>query len=599
MITGNELNRLYVHDNNQQLSADDWLTLISHPSIALKFLTSVLIPEQNCVLYWSGSPIAISGNVVTVKPFVARFSDYLVVSASDVTCEIPDDFMVDQCRVSIYCRAQWVACRNAKRLVIDDWSYKTRETMVAIAEQQSVSAYVSRSGYGANTYPGEIVGSIRVGGFECGPNGTSNVWYSAIKPITAYGHRREFDHPDGCVTAEKLALGIVDVFSPGIMQSFDMASAKEISDAIVTARGKCVSIAERMSAIDGYGVPRSDQIDAIIMDYVRNKLIGSGELVHPNPFVETDSGFEINMDAVADSGQAFFRNVIKDSDSSCVTGGDNTSGDYSPPFYPVLPEGYENDEIKLFASSKRVQFGSASAPLEINKGKTLGCNMVCNIGRDDEGGHVLVAYAQADFGSEGECVNGGSMNYLPVGIKKLGSDYQDTPPDDYEDDPWGDPSGPDVPPGEDNGFVAGTATVRAYNIPEMDASNKDAINKQILFSLQSENGNYFIGLYHRYLQPDWPRGDWWPVWRLEAGYAGHPEEWSIWDAHNLGDEATFKIEWDHGDVVVTNVNTGDIQRLSCPTNMVIQKICDSGDSERYGFHSDAVIDIVNDVEGVA
>jgi hypothetical protein len=133
-----------------------------------------------------------------------------------------------------------------------------------------------------------------------------------------------------------------------------------------------------------------------------------------------------------------------------------------------------------------------------------------------------------------------------------------------------------------------------FNIPEMDDSNKDSLNKQILFSLQSDSG-YYIGIYHRYLQPDWPRGDWWPVWRIECGRSGHQAaEWNIQQAHDLSDDVTFEIEWDHGRISVTA--NGNTQTINNSESMVLSDVCDSSESSRYGFESDAEIEIISPIE---
>lgn len=94
-------------------------------------------------------------------------------------------------------------------------------------------------------------------------------------------------------------------------------------------------------------------------------------------------------------------------------------------------------------------------------------------------------------------------------------------------------------------------SVSVVGIPVMTDSNKDEINKQHLFCLQS--GADRIGVFHRYLQPAWPHGEWWPVYRVEY-YRGCDQiaEVPLNDMEPMpGTSGTFLIDIESDGVMVT------------------------------------------------
>ncbi|GEM_PF-4965326 len=140
----------------------------------------------------------------------------------------------------------------------------------------------------------------------------------------------------------------------------------------------------------------------------------------------------------------------------------------------------------------------------------------------------------------------------------------------------------------------GRAVVKLTNIPDMNGSNKDDINKQLLFCMRDEADMVFIGVYHRYLQPDWPEGPWWPVWRLEAGGEDCPEEWSIWAAHDLPDgSCDFVVEWDGGFVSVTRAGSQDRQAISTEVTFGIDMLGEDGACSNWGWSSDARAQLIS------
>ncbi len=140
---------------------------------------------------------------------------------------------------------------------------------------------------------------------------------------------------------------------------------------------------------------------------------------------------------------------------------------------------------------------------------------------------------------------------------------------------------------------AGYAIVDVSNIPIMDNGNKEALNKQLFFCLRDNNDINFVGVYHRYLQPDWPYGNWWATWRVEAGAPGCTEEWNIWSSSRLpGNFATFKVEWTQHSVTVTHLGTGDSQSLHLSNDVAYDGLFEDDACGNWGWSSDAVASLV-------
>ncbi|MBN1552356.1 hypothetical protein JW979_12860 [bacterium] len=134
----------------------------------------------------------------------------------------------------------------------------------------------------------------------------------------------------------------------------------------------------------------------------------------------------------------------------------------------------------------------------------------------------------------------------------------------------------------------GRAVVHVTNIPIMTDGNKDSLNKSLLFCLHDDNDINFMGVYHRYLQPEWPYGNWWPTWRLEAGAEGCWEEFDIWTTKDLfGTSAIFQIDWDSNWVTVTHLGTGDSQTLHLSNVPAYNQLGEDAECGRWGWHSDA------------
>jgi hypothetical protein len=132
----------------------------------------------------------------------------------------------------------------------------------------------------------------------------------------------------------------------------------------------------------------------------------------------------------------------------------------------------------------------------------------------------------------------------------------------------------------------GYAIVRVRGIPQMTDETKDEYNKQLLFCIRDEENTNFVGVYHRYLQPSWPYGEWWPTWRIEAGADGCVEEFNTWDSMDLpGSEATFRVEWTDHSVTVTHLGTGESQTLHTRNTFGLSFVGEDDVCEAWGWPS--------------
>ncbi|GEM_PF-4450256 len=146
-----------------------------------------------------------------------------------------------------------------------------------------------------------------------------------------------------------------------------------------------------------------------------------------------------------------------------------------------------------------------------------------------------------------------TLSLLSFGLFMAGCD---------DDDPTG-PKTPTVTP-----TPIGTATptplppgtsmrVRVTNIPVMSDENKDSVNKQALFCIKS--GGHEMGVYHRYMQPGWPDGPWWPCYKLEYFINGDQvEEVEKADWEELPDgTATFVIDFSNPSLITVHCEEND------------------------------------------
>lgn len=111
--------------------------------------------------------------------------------------------------------------------------------------------------------------------------------------------------------------------------------------------------------------------------------------------------------------------------------------------------------------------------------------------------------------------------------------------------------------------TSGSVLLRFSGIPSMTDANKDTLNKQCLGGL-SFNGSQVATIIHRYCQPTWPVGEWWPAWSLETAWTGGGEA-RIWPCPGWGRipgaSMSIRVEWEPGRIDATCVETGERQTL--------------------------------------
>jgi len=152
----------------------------------------------------------------------------------------------------------------------------------------------------------------------------------------------------------------------------------------------------------------------------------------------------------------------------------------------------------------------------------------------------------------------------------------------------------DPPPTPERPCRVGEALVNITNIPVMNDGTKDAYNKQILFCLQDEDKRNFVGVYHRYVQPNWPYGSWWAAWRMESGDYGCWEEWNIWEAGSLnGGSAQFRISWNNNSIAITHTGTGDTQVLPAHNIPAFNMASQSSQCANWGWDSPAHLELLD------
>lgn len=140
----------------------------------------------------------------------------------------------------------------------------------------------------------------------------------------------------------------------------------------------------------------------------------------------------------------------------------------------------------------------------------------------------------------------------------------------------------------------GHAIVEVSMIPVMTEANKETYNKNGFFCLRDEENNWFVSIAHRWLSEDiaWNVPDdlpeeyqglgWWPTWKVEAGRLNATDEQPIFDTRLLpGTTATFRIEWDHGVVLTTLMETGDAIGLNVEEEMGLDKVCTSSECSKF------------------
>lgn len=139
----------------------------------------------------------------------------------------------------------------------------------------------------------------------------------------------------------------------------------------------------------------------------------------------------------------------------------------------------------------------------------------------------------------------------------------------------------------------GWARIVVRNIPTMTDANKNELNKTLFFCLRDENDMNFTGVYHRYIQQNWPHGPWWVAWRMEAGAEPCVRETDIWQSSPLsGDTVQFLVQWDAHAVTITNENTGDDQMLFLDNTVGFDFMGFGHTCSKWGWESPAFPELV-------
>jgi len=175
------------------------------------------------------------------------------------------------------------------------------------------------------------------------------------------------------------------------------------------------------------------------------------------------------------------------------------------------------------------------------------------------------------------------------------SDDEDDP---AEPDPTATPSSPTPTPTPQQhsggNCRRGSVIVKVTNIPVMNDQNKDEYNKTLLFCLQDDQKSNFMGVFHRYLQPDYPNGPWHATWRFEAGAHGCIEEWHILQSDALNEtEISFEVTWDHNNIQVRHLGNGDTQNLSTHNVSAFSNMSEDGDCTNWGWVSPATAQLIS------
>ena len=596
----------------------DWIALIEHPASLVKSLIELILQTDTGLLWWKNpaEPIRITANGIEIDPLIAIDHAEPLVQIEPIQIpfeSLPINTAGKTQTGGIYIRGVYVAEDRLVKLrddrVLPPVDHVESKTTIERLQVESQCVIPDRP----------ISGWLKIGSYEQ-QSGQNPHTAAGELPIIATmgGHREalEFDHPEQSVRSDHLEIGIYE--NAGLSAAAERISQKNLSDEIIEARGILSDLHNRINrVIDEEAGVQAKPIHVLCLREFERKYwkydsegrkIPDSALSKPNPFVyNSETGqYELNMEAVKDSGAGVLIGTVSTGTSPLHSTAEERDIDTTDPedgatgSDVVLPTGFAAGSVFLIASPRHIQWGNATQPFDVTK--IAGCNFEIRVERKD-GTYHITSWSHMGFDDGTQYIHECSLEYLPIGLKPYGfddsgqeeeSDEEPYTPEYGDWDEYEDPDDDEPTPGDTSGIRHGRATVRVFNIPEMTDQNKDSINKQILFSLQSDGG-YYVGIYHRYLQPDWPRGDWWPTWRIECGRNGHQaSEWSIFESHDLGDEATFEIEWDHGRISVTA--NGNTQTINNSEAMVLSEICDSSASSRFGNESDAEIEIVSPIE---
>jgi len=450
-------------------------------------------------------------------------------------------------------------------------------------------------------------GWVYLGNYRISDNDPEDFTGVDFDDLISYIHATQgFNHPDESVVRSKFDYGIVD--NHNVIVSDDelpLVTIKEASDEMKDAKGNLSTVATRiLGVIDVDGNIQRDPIEELAIQRILKLYFGSGDLEHPNPFrFNNDTGkFELNMDAVADTGEATYF-IVSGRGVGPEQGGEHEtlSVGESSNFLPNTYQGLSADDMYIYANAKKIQWGDGTNGLGIGTGnEVLGCNFRCRVHRDPNGAHRIGAWSQIDMPNGTEFSWGLPVEYMTIGAVNL--------KDGFADLPIPAPEGSDDPTDYGNSSLpgnSGSGTFSLSGIPTMTGESGKDWNKSCLIILHNVAQNRYIAIYQRYLLAhhssyDPPTGyenaEYWPAWRVECGgyTPSQQAEWSIFSAgflpSNELSEVNFEFAWNGQSCSVKCLETGDVQTVTNNVNLFIDSWGDGSSSAAGKFGTSRVND---------
>jgi len=592
------------HDSNalypnygyfELLDWNDWELLRGQPYALMRSTVFLYFQTKKALVWWQNKnePIQYKDGKIRIAPYIAIFDGYIIVSTDWKEINTGSLYLGGTNAQSIYVRPVFEDEDELNRYFRNDRLPvpQDRAKPVYVISKMTLE-YKTMVVNGSDEAPGELGGWLKLTGHKYDGIVAFDFEPAEQTRVTLTGHREIFDHPDESCLGQYFEKGIWE--KSGLQQTVisqvdltPMLSLKEVSDEIHDTRGSMASIDKRISpVIDPSGNLRPEEIREICIEVIDDTYFSDDpDLEKPNPFEKVEDGdsvsYRMNKEAAQDSGDA----VVFGTKRGAYDGTPCIEEDYDEfnQFLPNLPtdletnEDFHPDHVAMIAGPIVIQWGGdgVGENLEIRTGKTLGCGFNCQMKRVSEANpqHKITCWSTTDFDQAvvpliADLKISHPIQYLPIGIRGWGNTTDPYEQPDPDEEPWF----PDE--GELTAGVVGSVTVDVSNIPVMTEDNFRILNKSNMVCLFNQSLTRFVCIMLRYLQPGYPDGPWTKVWRVEAG--GYREnqrsEWSIFDSHPLPDgDHRFKIEWDHDDLTVTNLTTGDVQTLSLHVSLSFER----------------------------
>lgn len=405
-----------------------------HPYYMQKALIALLFPELSSVIAWSGYPRLLlnkSKGLITIQKFIAVNWSVFIINDFENTVEIPLEHRLEPNGfryVSLFTTAKYAENEPIKRHVRDDRRVPPVDIYNELPLSESIKTefcFVSTSINSIEPIKNKS-GWVYLGHFRIDATGVSDAVGVDEDDWVTYIHSQSFNHPDGSVTGEKIEFGIYDEY--GLYQTTSLPQ-KIVSDEIKSARGRLPTLAQRiLKAIDVDGYFQEEPIRRLLIQRIMQKYFYSGTLAKPNPFVYDyeDNKFKLNPNAVVASGSACVMDAtgrgegpLSGGSGGVIVPGQDTA------FVPIVPSGeYGADQIYIFASPSIITWGDSSNSLDLEgSGQVMGCNVSCQVRRDDKGDHKIAAWTSMDR-PDGEVISWSCpCEYVSVASANLKSGF--------------------------------------------------------------------------------------------------------------------------------------------------------------------------------